>query len=76
MGQTQFISTLRVIFLCFEADSGLKTDLIKLELVSVGNVSSVDSLASILGCKVSSLPMKYIGLCHGRLIQGSLFEIA
>jgi hypothetical protein len=42
--------------LCFEAVSGLSINLAKLELVLVGNVMSIEGLASILGCSVSSLP--------------------
>ena len=34
----------------------------KSEMVSVGVVSNILSLASILDCKVSSFPMKYLGL--------------
>jgi len=50
------------LFLCFEAVSRLKINLIKSELVPVGNVSNVDGLASILGCTASPLPMKYLSL--------------
>jgi hypothetical protein len=49
----------RYLFLCFEAVSGLKTNLAKLELALVGNVNNVEGLAITLGCIVSSLPMKY-----------------
>jgi hypothetical protein len=56
---------LRVLFLCFEAVSRLKVNLAKSVLVLVGNVDNVDGLASILGCGVSSLPMKYLGLPLG-----------
>jgi hypothetical protein len=31
----------------------------------VGNVINVDGLAGILGCKVSSLPLKYLGISLG-----------
>jgi hypothetical protein len=34
-------------------------------LVSVGNVDNVEGLARILGCRVSCLPMKYLGLLLG-----------
>jgi hypothetical protein len=37
----------------------LKVNLIELKLVHVDNV---DGLAGILGCGVSSLPLKYFGL--------------
>jgi hypothetical protein len=41
---------LRALFLCFEAVSGLKINLAKLELVPVGNVDNVDGFPGILGC--------------------------
>lgn len=47
--------------LCFEAVSGLRINLGKSELVPVGSVPEVVGLALILGCRVSSLPMKYLG---------------
>jgi hypothetical protein len=56
---------LRCIFLCFEAVSGLKINLAKSEIVLVGEVGDVEGLACILGCRVSSLPMKYLGLPLG-----------
>jgi hypothetical protein len=53
------------LFLCFEAVLGLLINLAKLELVLVGNVDIVDGLAIILGCVVSSLLLKYLGLPLG-----------
>lgn len=53
---------LNALFLCFEAVSGLKINLAKLELVSVGIVNNVDGLAGIPGRKISSLPLKYCKL--------------
>jgi hypothetical protein len=53
---------LRVLFLYFEAVSGLKINLAKSFLLPVGCVDNVDSLAGILDCGVSSLPLKYLGL--------------
>jgi len=44
---------------------GLKVYLDKLELVPAGNVQLVERLARILGCGVSSLPIKYLGLPLG-----------
>ena len=49
----------------FEATSGLKVNLAKLELVPVGDVSNIEGLAVMLGCKTSSLPIKYLGLPLG-----------
>ena len=56
---------LRTLFLCFEAASRLKINLAKLEMVPVGIVENLDGLAGILGCGVSSLPLKYLGLLLG-----------
>lgn len=49
----------------FEAASGLKINLAKSVLVHMGHVDNMDELAGILGCGVSSLPLKYIGLPLG-----------
>jgi len=48
------------LFFCFEAVSGLKANLAKLELVPVESVDNVFELAGILGCGVASLPLKYL----------------
>jgi hypothetical protein len=56
---------LRALFLCFKVVSGLKVNLAKSKLVPVGNINSVDGLAGILGCKASSLPLKYVDLPLG-----------
>jgi hypothetical protein len=56
---------LRCLLLCFEAVWGLKINLSKSEIVLVGDVGDVEELASILGCGVASLPIKYLGLPLG-----------
>jgi len=53
------------LFLSFEAVSGLKINLAKSVLIPVGCLDNVDGLAGILGCVVSSLPLKYLGLTLG-----------
>jgi len=53
------------LLLCFEAASGLRINLSKSEMVQVGEVGDVEELASILGCGVASLPIKYLGLPLG-----------
>ena len=53
------------MFLCFEAVSGLRINLAKLELVPIGNVNNVEGLVNILRCRVSSVPLKYLGLSLG-----------
>ncbi|XP_042969093.1 uncharacterized protein LOC122301777 [Carya illinoinensis] len=64
LDQEQFYS-LRALLLCFEIVLGLKVNLSKSEVILVGSVNNVSMVAAILGCKVSSLPMKYLGLPLG-----------
>lgn len=59
------IQTLRAIFMCFEVVSSLRVNFDKLELVQVGNVRNIQSLASILEYKLYSLPLKYLSLLLG-----------
>ncbi|XP_041025319.1 uncharacterized protein LOC121265696 [Juglans microcarpa x Juglans regia] len=59
------IRSLRALLLCFEAISGLKVNLSKSEIVPIGLVNNLNEEAALLGCKVSSLPMKYLGLPLG-----------
>lgn len=56
-------------FLCFEAVSRLKINPTNSKLVPVGAKDDVGGLASILGCSVSSLLMKYSGLPLGALFM-------
>jgi hypothetical protein len=49
---------MRCLLLCFEVVLGMKINLSKSEIVPVGDV---EGLASILGCGVVSLPIKYLG---------------
>jgi hypothetical protein len=56
---------LRVLLLFFEAVSDLKINLAKSVLVHVGIVDIVDELAGILGCRTSSLLLKYLGIPLG-----------
>jgi hypothetical protein len=56
---------LHMLLLSFEAVSGLKINLDKSVLVPVGHMDHMDDLAGILGCGVSSLPLKYLGLPLG-----------
>jgi len=56
---------LRMLFVSFEAVSGLKINLDKSVFVPGDYVDNMDDLAGILGCGVSSLPLKYLGLPLG-----------
>jgi hypothetical protein len=53
------------LFLCFEAISGLKINLAKSELICVGLIDRILGFTRILGCKVLSLSMKYLGIPLG-----------
>jgi hypothetical protein len=57
------------LFLYFEVVSSLKINLAKSELVPIGIVEDVEGLACILGCRISSLPMKYLGLLLGASLK-------
>ncbi|KAG6646008.1 hypothetical protein CIPAW_08G163600 [Carya illinoinensis] len=59
------IQVLHAMLLCFEAVSGLKVNLDKSKMVAVGVVPNITSLACLLDCKVSSLPLKYFALLLG-----------
>ena len=59
------IFNLRLFFTSFKAVSGLKINLNKFEMVLVGNVPNLNSLAGIMGCKTIQLPMTYLGLPPG-----------
>ena len=48
-----------------EAISRLKINLGKSELILVGDVSNLEELVGILGCKVGALPTTYLGLPLG-----------
>ena len=54
----------------FEACSGLKINLEKSELISVGRVHDIEGLALELGCKVGGLPSCYLGLPLGVILRG------
>jgi hypothetical protein len=61
----ELLRNLRYLFFCFEAASGLKINLPKSEIVPIGEVQDVGLLASVFGCRVVGLHMKYLGLPLG-----------
>ena len=56
---------IRLALTCFQAFTGLKVNVGKSEIVLIGKVSNIQSLASILQCRVVSLPMTYLGMPLG-----------
>lgn len=49
--------SIRLALTCFQAFTGLKVNVGKSEIVSVGEVGNIGALANILRCRVGSLPM-------------------
>ena len=47
----------RLLLLCFQAVTGLKVNVLKSEMVPIGEVPNVYVLAEILGCQIGSLRM-------------------
>ena len=45
--------------------TSLKVNALKSEMVSIGDVPNVHVLAEILGCRIGSLPMTYLGMPLG-----------
>lgn len=58
------IENLRSVFTWFEVVFGLKVNLSKSEMIPVG-----EALVHILGCKQSTLTMKYLGLPLGAIFK-------
>ena len=52
----------RMLLLCFQAVTGLKVNASKSELVPIGEVENANALAEILGYRIGSLPMTYLGM--------------
>jgi hypothetical protein len=56
---------IRMILSCFEAVIGLLVNLSKSEMVPVGKVDNMSSLADLLCCRTGVLPMMYLGMPLG-----------
>ena len=57
--------SIRLALTCFQAFTGLKVNAGKSEIVPVGEVGNLDALATILRCRMGSLPLKYLGMPLG-----------
>lgn len=53
---------LRQIITWFQADSGLKINLRKCEIIPAREVDDIRSLARVLKCRVRALPTAYLGV--------------
>ena len=67
------IGDLKCTLLCFEAISGLKVNLGKSEMVPIKDVSNIQELAAMLDCRISALPMNYLGLLLGARYKSKAF---
>ena len=56
---------IQLLLLSFQAVTGLKVNVHKSEMVPIGEVDDVHALAEILGCRVGTLPMSYLGMPLG-----------
>ena len=56
---------IRLLLLSFQAVTGLKVNVHKSEMVLIGEVVDVHALAEILGYRVGTLPMLYLGMPLG-----------
>ena len=61
--------SIRLALSCFQAFTGLKVNVGKSEIVPAGEVNNLVALASILQCRVGSLPMKYLGMPLGTSLK-------
>ena len=63
------ILSIRLVLTCFQAFTGLKVNMGKSEIVPIGKVCNIQSLAYIFQCRVGSLPMIYLGMPFGSLYK-------
>ena len=63
------ILSIRLALTCFQAFTSLKVNVGKSEIVSVGEVRNIQSLAYIPQCRVDNLPMTYLGMPLGTLYK-------
>ena len=63
------ILSIRLALTCLQAFTCLKVNVGKSEIVSVGEVRNIQSLAYIPQCRVDNLPMTYLGMPLGTLYK-------
>jgi Reverse transcriptase (RNA-dependent DNA polymerase) len=73
---TRIIDVVKLLLIEFENLSGLKTNFTKSELVPLNLTSQkIMQYANILGCKISSLPINYLGVpLHWRKLNTKDWE--
>ena len=63
------IRHIRALLVCFEVVIGLKVNLSKFALVTIGYLGDVDQIVGLLGCGTSDLPLKYLGSLLGASLK-------
>ena len=61
----QHMMYIRLVLTFFEAVTSLRVNMSKSEMVPVGVVPNLRVLADIMGCRIGSLPMSYLGMPLG-----------
>ena len=56
---------IHLVLTCFEAVTGLRVNMDKSEMVPVGVVTDLPRLATLISCKIGTLPMNYLGMPLG-----------
>ena len=56
---------IRLVLSCFEATIGLRVNMVKSQMVLVGEVEDLLVLVDILCCRIGVLPMSYLGMTLG-----------
>jgi hypothetical protein len=59
------LTYLRRVLTCFEAVMGLRMNISKSQIVPIGEVANLSSLANILSCRIGTHPMTYLGMPLG-----------
>jgi len=59
------IVNLRYILIWFQVMSSLRINLAKSSILPVGSVDNIQILVGLLGCKIDSFPLTYLGLSLG-----------
>ena len=62
-----------MLLTCFATVKGLKINVSKSEMVPVGEVNNLHELVEVFGCKIGVLPMTYLGIAFGSLLQVVLY---
>ena len=66
---SEHITNLRCLLMCFMAVTRLRVNLNKSEIAPIGIAPNVEELAAVLCCKVSSLPITFLGLPLGSIFK-------